>query len=32
MATRQIVCFVAVYDLCGTTETREGYAPHGPTE
>lgn len=31
MATRQIVCYEAVCDLCGTSETAEGYTPHGPT-
>lgn len=31
MATRQIVCYIAVCDLCGTSETSSGYAPHGPT-
>jgi hypothetical protein len=32
MATRQITCFEAVCDLCGTSETASGYTPHGPTE
>lgn len=32
MATRQVTCFVAVCDLCGTSETAEGYAPHAATE
>lgn len=32
MATQQIVCYVAVCDLCGTTRTGEGYEPHGATE
>jgi hypothetical protein len=32
VATRQITCFEAVCDLCGTSETSAGYAPHGPTE
>lgn len=31
MATRQIVCHVAVCDLCGTSDTGVGYAPHGST-
>lgn len=32
MATRQITCYEAVCDLCGTSETGEGYTPHGATE
>lgn len=32
MATRQVTCFVAVCDLCGTSETGEGREPHGLTE
>ncbi|MCF1592492.1 hypothetical protein [Streptomyces muensis] len=32
MATRPVACFIAVCDLCGTSETSEGYTPHGPTE
>lgn len=32
MATRQIVCFEAVCDLCGTSETTADYTPHAPTE
>ena len=32
MATRQITCYEAVCDLCGTSEIGEGYAPHGATE
>lgn len=31
MATRQIVCHVAVCDLCGTSETGDGCTPHGST-
>ncbi|MFD9276890.1 hypothetical protein ACFWD7_06305 [Streptomyces mirabilis] len=32
MATRQEICFVAVCDLCGTSEAGDGHTPHGPTE
>jgi len=32
MAIRQETCFVAVCDLCGTSETTADYAPHAPTE
>ncbi|MFF2852659.1 hypothetical protein ACFVT5_41160 [Streptomyces sp. NPDC058001] len=32
MAIRHVTCFVAVCDLCGTSETSDGYAPHGSTE
>ena len=32
MATRQIACYIAVCDLCGTSDTGAEYAPHGPTE
>lgn len=32
MATRQVTCFIAVCDLCGASETGDGYTPHGPTE
>jgi hypothetical protein len=32
MATRQTVCYIAVCDLCGTSETSDGYTPHGATE
>lgn len=32
MAVRQEVCFVAVCDLCGTSETGDGYTPHASTE
>lgn len=32
MATRQIVCYEAVCDLCGTSETGDGSTPHAPTE
>lgn len=31
MAIRQVTCFVAVCDLCGTSDNSEGYTPHGPT-
>ena len=32
MAVRKEVCFVAVCDLCGTSETTADYTPHAPTE
>ncbi|MFD4596747.1 hypothetical protein ACFWPQ_01815 [Streptomyces sp. NPDC058464] len=32
MATRQVICFIAVCDLCGNTENSQDYTPHGPTE
>jgi hypothetical protein len=32
MAVRQTVCFEAVCDLCGTSETGDGSTPHGNTE
>ncbi|MFJ9740836.1 hypothetical protein [Streptomyces sp. NPDC101166] len=32
MATRQITCFEAVCDLCGTSETSDGSTPHAETE
>jgi hypothetical protein len=32
MATRQITCYQAVCDLCGTSETNDGYEPHAATE
>jgi len=32
MATRQIVCHVAVCDLCKTSEDCDGFTPHAPTE
>lgn len=32
MATRQVICYETVCDLCGTSETAAGYAPHGSTE
>lgn len=32
MATRQVTRFIAICDLCGTSEVGEGYTPHGPTE
>ena len=32
MATRQTACYIAVCDLCGTSETRDGYTPHADTE
>lgn len=32
MATRQIVCFIAVCDLCGSSEAGDGYTPHEATE
>lgn len=32
MSTRQTSCFVAVCDLCGTSETVDGSTPHGRTE
>jgi hypothetical protein len=28
MATRQITCYIAVCDLCGTSKTLDDYAPH----
>ena len=31
MTVRQTTCFVAVCDLCGTSETTADYTPHGPT-
>lgn len=31
MATRQIVCYVAVCDLCGTSTTGDGFTPHADT-
>jgi hypothetical protein len=31
MAVRQETCFVAVCDLCGTSETTADYTPHAPT-
>lgn len=31
MATRQIVCFIAVCDLCGGSEVGDGYTPHADT-
>jgi hypothetical protein len=31
MATRQTVCFVAVCDLCGASETSDGSIPHAAT-
>ncbi|MEU9218874.1 hypothetical protein AB0D47_20260 [Streptomyces sp. NPDC048376] len=31
MATRQVTCFAAVCDLCGTSQTSEGFEPHAPT-
>lgn len=31
MATRQITCYEAVCDLCGTNETGDGSTPHAPT-
>lgn len=31
MAIRQELCFVAVCDVCGTTQTREEYTPHAST-
>jgi hypothetical protein len=32
MAIRQVTCFVAECDLCGTSETTADYTPHGPTK
>lgn len=32
MGTRQTTCFVAVCDLCGTSQTADGYTVHGLTE
>lgn len=32
MTTRQITCYEAVCDLCRTSETTDGYAPHAATE
>ncbi|WP_060905348.1 hypothetical protein [Streptomyces scabiei] len=32
MATQQTLCYIAVCDLCGTSEASAGYTPHGPTE
>jgi hypothetical protein len=32
MPIRQVTCFVAECDLCGTSETTADYTPHGPTE
>ena len=32
MATRQITCYAAVCDLCGTSETADGAEVHGDTE
>lgn len=29
MSTRQSTCFIAVCDLCGTSETVDGSTPHG---
>jgi hypothetical protein len=31
MPVRQITCYEAACDLCGTTETTEEYAPHAST-
>jgi hypothetical protein len=32
MAIQQTVCYTAVCDLCGTSETNDGYTPHAATE
>jgi hypothetical protein len=32
MATRQIVCYIAVCDLCGTSESGDGHTLHGVSE
>lgn len=32
MPIRKAICYIAVCDVCGTSETSEGYTPHGPTE
>jgi len=32
MAIRQEICFVAICDLCGTSETTADHTPHAPSE
>jgi hypothetical protein len=32
MGTRQVHCYIAVCDLCGTSGTSGGYTPHGISE
>ena len=32
MPTATITCYIAVCDVCGTSEDADGFTPHAPTE